>query len=497
MRNYPALSSGGAAYTPRSGEALRLDDSVVDPLGQAVRAIEAFAAAGVTSFMIQFHDDTTARHEAFMADARTMRERMPEWLARNATGRESLMVRMNDVQLIQVDDCNEELSRRLSPYTFLVAMTSPGSYQAWLCVEDAVRDASVRERLLAHLTSTPGNGGAYGGIRWPGSLNCKRTRRHADGSFPMVTLVSCTPGRRVSTAELERHGLLAPPRRRAAPRWRHAALHAAHGAGLTRAAAWAQRTSVLILGYEGVTGAPEFDNARLRQFHVRERVFAEQLAHLADRYRVIALSEYLASLRDGRPVAPRSVVLTFQEGYRNFLTVAAPWLRALDLPATVFIVPERVRAERVPLPEHWTPLDDEVDMSWRELAQLQTQGVEVGLALRRRPFGEAAGDAAGVSQELRASRMAFAAHVDVASPTLALRTAEWSPEIVAVARALDIGAVVRTGDVGLNPRDADPFALRRTYARQPGDDELPAFAAHVSGMKRWWWHLAGRERIEA
>ena len=66
-------------------------------------------------------------------------------------------------------------------------------------------------------------------------------------------------------------------------------------------------------------------------------VFERQMNFLAAHRRVVSLSALAAELEDGRSLEPGSVVLTFDDGYRDNYTVAAPILASLGLPATFFL----------------------------------------------------------------------------------------------------------------------------------------------------------------
>lgn len=65
--------------------------------------------------------------------------------------------------------------------------------------------------------------------------------------------------------------------------------------------------------------------------------FAQQMAWLADGYHPIALSDLLARL-DGGPALPRrAVMVTFDDAYACFPAHAWPAMRALGVPATMFV----------------------------------------------------------------------------------------------------------------------------------------------------------------
>jgi peptidoglycan/xylan/chitin deacetylase (PgdA/CDA1 family) len=55
---------------------------------------------------------------------------------------------------------------------------------------------------------------------------------------------------------------------------------------------------------------------------------------------VVPLQGALEALAAGRPLPARAAALTFDDGYRDNLDIAAPLLEELGLPATFFLVPE-------------------------------------------------------------------------------------------------------------------------------------------------------------
>ncbi len=67
------------------------------------------------------------------------------------------------------------------------------------------------------------------------------------------------------------------------------------------------------------------------------RGFADQMRLLARHYKPVGLSEVHASLEGGRPLPPRAVLVTFDDGYRDFLTHAWPILKSCEVPVVLFV----------------------------------------------------------------------------------------------------------------------------------------------------------------
>lgn len=71
---------------------------------------------------------------------------------------------------------------------------------------------------------------------------------------------------------------------------------------------------------------------------LRPRWLREQLAYLTRHYEVISLDTLVACIVEQRPPPPRSVVLTFDDGFRDNVEEALPILDAFGVKATIFVV---------------------------------------------------------------------------------------------------------------------------------------------------------------
>ena len=65
--------------------------------------------------------------------------------------------------------------------------------------------------------------------------------------------------------------------------------------------------------------------------------FAAQIAMVARHFDPVSLPDVLASLDDPARLPPRAVLVTFDDGYRDFAAHAWPVLRAASVPATMFV----------------------------------------------------------------------------------------------------------------------------------------------------------------
>jgi len=134
---------------------------------------------------------------------------------------------------------------------------------------------------------------------------------------------------------------------------------------------------------------------------IAAKAFAEQMRYLkANNYRVITLAELHEFLQLKRQLPRRAVVLTFDDGYRSFLTYAYPVLKELGFTATLFVYTDYVGTGRNAL-------------AWEDLARLTAEGFQVeGHTkshgdLRRQPGESEADHGRRLRAELESSQRLF------------------------------------------------------------------------------------------
>jgi peptidoglycan/xylan/chitin deacetylase (PgdA/CDA1 family) len=250
-----------------------------------------------------------------------------------------------------------------------------------------------------------------------------------------------------------------------------------HKIRLTRLAAWCNRKRVIILCYHGVTERLNRHPNDPAGLHIRADRFETQLNYLRRHYQVISLAKFLEARRTNAPLPNHSVVLTFDDGYRNFLTGALPRLAEREMPASVFLITDRIPDESQS--NHaWSELDDETFLSWDEVRELHQHGVEFGshTCSHRKLSQIAASDA---EHELRISQQKIRGHLSQTVMPLAFPYGAYSDAVVAMARELPYTCALTT-DAGTNGPSTDLFLLRRNLIGDNDDEAL--FAARVSGL---------------
>ena len=124
-----------------------------------------------------------------------------------------------------------------------------------------------------------------------------------------------------------------------------ALLHGASGAA-ARARRRLDGTRALVLMYHRVLPAGEARRDAVEDgMYVTPETFGRHLDWLAADFRVLPLHEVVARLADGRALPPGACAITFDDGWRDNAEHALPALARRGLPATVFVVTERMGSE--------------------------------------------------------------------------------------------------------------------------------------------------------
>jgi peptidoglycan/xylan/chitin deacetylase (PgdA/CDA1 family) len=126
--------------------------------------------------------------------------------------------------------------------------------------------------------------------------------------------------------------------------------------------------------------------AGLEQFRVDPTLFDEQLSALRDDgFSTVGLTDGVDLLSQGGVVTGKPVIITFDDGYQDFLT-ALPSLKKFLFTATVFLVAGRIGGSA-----EWDASYGETAplMSWPEILEIAGEGTELGChSLNHRPMTE-------------------------------------------------------------------------------------------------------------
>jgi len=244
--------------------------------------------------------------------------------------------------------------------------------------------------------------------------------------------------------------------------------------------------SVSVLVYHSISparGSP--------RFRCDPKTFVQQLSWLrAARIRVLSLDAFIGVLA-GSPSGPwpGGVVLTFDDGYRDFAENAYPILKYRDLPSALFVVagnlggcacwPEGISQRSELLSDH-------------EVANLASRGVTIGAhGWSHRRLGSIPRDEA--LRELSEARRYLETVTGNSVFALAYPYGEDSPDLRALARGAGY-RVAFTTKFGTNTPRTDPFSLHRIEIH--GDEGLLSFALKVRfgcSLRQLLW-LARRGR---
>jgi peptidoglycan/xylan/chitin deacetylase (PgdA/CDA1 family) len=113
--------------------------------------------------------------------------------------------------------------------------------------------------------------------------------------------------------------------------------------------------------------------AELAHYRLSPAVFASQIRYLADHgYHSVSLDEWVGAIAAGKRLAGRPIIITFDDGYLNFLQNAWPALESNGFTATMFVVTDKVgqTADWDKVTGDSLPL-----MSWNQLRSLHERGL--------------------------------------------------------------------------------------------------------------------------
>lgn len=143
-----------------------------------------------------------------------------------------------------------------------------------------------------------------------------------------------------------------------------------------------ESAGVKVLMYHWVSGCP---GERLRTWGLTPAQFESQMRYLAEEgYRTVSLREVVEVARGVRRPEERTVALTFDDGYRDFLDQVLPVLERYGFMGTIFLVADHVGGTNAWDARHGDP--PRTLLSWGEAAELAAKGMEIGSHARTHRF---------------------------------------------------------------------------------------------------------------
>ena len=228
--------------------------------------------------------------------------------------------------------------------------------------------------------------------------------------------------------------------------------------------------------------------------------FRRDLEYLKKNYDCISFSELCERLKSGVRATRRSVVITFDDGYRDNFTAAVPALREAGVTATFFVATGFIDTSRE-FPHDAKGGREESSqearfpkLTWGDLRAMEAEGFEIGShTVNHANLGKAAGEV--IAREVTESLAALNSHLGSRPRCFSFpwgKPSDISDQAVeAVKRAGYYAAASAYG--GANGRGSDLFNIRRMDVGNGFLDGL-ALRARVAGLDPDYFRLKFRNR---
>ena len=213
------------------------------------------------------------------------------------------------------------------------------------------------------------------------------------------------------------------------------------------------------------------------EFAVRPEVFEDQINHLYDQgFSFISSKDLGAWLAKVKELPPKSILVTFDDGYKDFVDNAWPILKKCDAQATLFIHANRSS----------DPLGNQIPLlDWEDLKKLSQAGVELGDHSYSHPNLKQM-NRTEVENQIETSQAVFKEQVGFKPSIMAYPEGKFNQVLIECLKSYGyhLGFSI---DRGLVYRNDDPFRLRRSGVTNK--TTWLEFKARVTPMSDWYEYL--------
>jgi peptidoglycan/xylan/chitin deacetylase (PgdA/CDA1 family) len=222
---------------------------------------------------------------------------------------------------------------------------------------------------------------------------------------------------------------------------------------------------VPILLYHSIAPNHPGQTAEQRELDVDTATFRQQMDYLAaNHFNVVSLSALVDALQGKGSVPPRSVVITFDDGWLTQYENALPILQRLHFTATFFVITKQVGLG----PKY---------MTLEQVQALQRAGMTIA-SHSRTHCDLTKANTAELRSEIAGSRADLQKMLGINTDLFAYPYGAWNKRVAAAARGAGFRAARAAAGGAWNDL-ADQFSLHSVVAT----DDMAAFVRDVSGTR--------------
>lgn len=231
----------------------------------------------------------------------------------------------------------------------------------------------------------------------------------------------------------------------------------------------APASHIRILYYHSISDAPIRSS-------VSPEAFTAQIEYLVQHgYHLLSLSDAVGRLSSGAVFPDRSAVITLDDGFQDNYEHALPILTRFKAPATVFLTVGYIGTGRLPTLTRTDFMPRPLD--WREVKEMQAQGVEFGSHTLTHPMlSQVSHEVA--RREIGESRQELEDRLGTGIAFFCYPRGDFNDAVKQMVRDEGYRAACSTLP-GVNDRRTDLFELKRTYISR--HDSAKEFAKKMAG----------------
>lgn len=186
--------------------------------------------------------------------------------------------------------------------------------------------------------------------------------------------------------------------------------------------------------------------------------FRRQMKFLREaEYNVVSLKKLAKGLKENADFSPKTIVLTFDDGFRNFYTEAFPVLEEHGFVATIFLVTDYC-GKLNDWEGNWAMSKPQELLSWSEIEELSKRGIEFGAHTLTHPNLTKI-SAKEIEREIAESKAAIEEHLGVEAATFAYPYGIFNEQVKQIVQNYFKAAV--STDLGKVKAGNDIYALKR------------------------------------